>query len=105
MFAHALEQAGGYTPRGAEAAARSLLPDVLPYDPKRLSAYPGNGRTLSDDAKDVFLTVFNGRLTRDKCGPHNDMMDEFPYLGPPHETRYRGAEPEKGRSTINVMGR
>ena len=35
MFAHALEQTGGYTPKGAEAAARSLLPDVLPYDPMK----------------------------------------------------------------------
>jgi hypothetical protein len=40
-----------------------------------------------DDAKDFFLTVFNGRLTWDKCGPHNDLLEEFPYLGPPHETR------------------
>ena len=87
MFAHALEQSGGYTPKGAEAAARSLLPDVLPYDPKKPAAYPGNGRTPTDDAKDVFLTVFNGRLTWDKCGPHTDLLDEFPFLGPPHNTR------------------
>ncbi len=30
MFAHIIEHTGGYTPKGAEAAARSLLPDVLP---------------------------------------------------------------------------
>ncbi len=58
-----------------------------------------------DDAKDIFLTVLNGRLTWDKCGPHADLLDEFPYLGPPHETRYLGAETDKGRSTINVLGR
>jgi hypothetical protein len=87
MFAHALEQNGGYTSKGAEAAARSLLPDVLPYDPKQPAAYPGNGRMPRDDAKDVFLTVFNGRLTWDGCGPHADMLDKFPYLGPPHKTR------------------
>jgi hypothetical protein len=105
MFAHALEQTGGYTPKGAEAAARSLLPDVLPYNPMRHAAYPGNGRMPRDDAKDVFLTVFNGRLTWDKCGPHADMLDEFPYLGPPHATRSWGAEPEKSRSTVQVLGR
>ena len=87
MFAHVLEQMGAYTPKGAEAAARSLLPDVIPYDPKKLAAYPGNGRTPRDDSKNVFLTVFNGRLTWDKTGPHADLLDEFPYLGPPHTTK------------------
>jgi len=105
MFAHALEQSGGYTPQGAEAAARSLLPDVLPYDPKQPAAYPGNGRMPRDDAKDVFLTVFNGRLTWDKCGPHPDMLDEFPFLGPPHKNRSLGAEPGVRRTTISVVGR
>ncbi len=87
MFAHVLEKTGGYTPDGAQAAARSLLPDVLPYDPNKLAAYPGNGRTPIDDSKDVFLTVFNGKLTWDKCGPHTDLLDEFPYLGAPHKSR------------------
>ncbi len=87
MFAHVLEHTGGYTSAGAEAAARSLLPDVLPYDPKKPAAYPGNGRTPTDDSKDVFLTVFNGRLTWDKCGPHTGLLDEFPYLGAPHSPK------------------
>jgi hypothetical protein len=34
MFAHVLEHTGGYTQAGAQAAAKSLLPDVLPYNPK-----------------------------------------------------------------------
>ena len=84
MFAHALEGTGGYSLAGAQAAARSLLPDVLPYDPKKNAAYPGNGRKPSDDAKDVFLTVMNGRLTWDKTGPHTDLLDDFPFLGAPH---------------------
>ncbi len=87
MFAHVLEHSGGYTPEGAKAAARSLLPDVLPYDPKQPASYPGNGRTPRDDSKDVFLTVFNGRLTWDKCGPHTDLLDEFPFLGAPHSPK------------------
>jgi hypothetical protein len=87
MFAHVLEQNGGYTPKGAEAAARSLLPDVLLYDPKKEAAYPANGRKPTDDGKGLFLTVFNGKLTADKTGPHTDMLNEFPYLGPPHKNR------------------
>jgi hypothetical protein len=87
MFAHVLEHTGGYTQEGAKAAARSLLPDVLPYNPNRSAAYPGNGRTPTDDSKDVFLTVFNGRLTWDGCGPHTDLLDEFPYLGAPHSPK------------------
>ncbi|MGE5574612.1 MAG: DUF4331 family protein [Ignavibacteria bacterium] len=92
MFARILEQTGGYTPTGAEAAARSLLPDVLPYDPKKEAAYPANGKKPTDDGKGLFLTVFNGRLTSDKTGPHNDMLKEFPYLGAPHITRTFNAQ-------------
>ena len=87
MFAHILEQTGGYTQKGAEAAARSLLPDVLPYDPKKEAAYPANGRKPTDDGKGLFLTVFNGKLTGDKTGPHGDMLNEFPYLGAPHNPK------------------
>ena len=46
MFAHVLEHTGGYTPEGAQAAARSLLPDVLPYDPKK-AAHPRTIRKTS----------------------------------------------------------
>ena len=87
MFAHVLEHTGGYTLEGAKAAARSLLPDVIPYDPKKAAAYPGNGRTPIDDSKDVFLTVYTGRLIWDKTGPHTDLLNEFPYLGSPHSPR------------------
>ena len=79
MFAHALEQTGGYTPERAIIAARSLLPDVIPFSPRLAAAYPANGRTPRDDSKDVFLTVMNGRLTWDKTGPHTDLLDEFPF--------------------------
>jgi Domain of unknown function (DUF4331) len=33
VFAHSLEHTGGYAPEEAKRAARTLLPDVLPYDP------------------------------------------------------------------------
>ncbi len=84
-FAHALEHTGGYAPEEARRTARTLLPDVLSYDPGRPAAFPSNGRTLTDDAADVFLAVLtNGKVKEDKVGPHNDLLPEFPYLGPPH---------------------
>jgi hypothetical protein len=85
VFAHALEHAGGYTPTEARRVARTLLPDMLSYDPRRPASFPTNGRTLTDDAADAFLAVFtNGKVTGDKVGPHGDLLDEFPYLGSPH---------------------
>jgi hypothetical protein len=84
-FAHALEHTGGYTPEEARTVARTLLPDVLPYDPTRPAAYPANGRTLTDDVPAVFFPLLtNGKVTGDRVGPHTDLLDEFPYLGPPH---------------------
>jgi hypothetical protein len=85
VFAHALEHTGGYTPEEARRVARTLLPDMLSYDPTRPASFPGNGRTLTDDAGDAFLAVFtNGRVTGDKVGAHTDLLAEFPYVGPPH---------------------
>jgi len=84
-FAHALEHVGGYSPDEARRVAGTLLPDVLPYDPGREAAYPTNGRALTDDVADHFLTVFtNGKVTGDGVGRHTDLLDEFPYVAPPH---------------------
>ena len=84
-FAHELTHAGGYTGEEAIRVARTLLPDILPYDPRHPASFPQNGRTLTDDAADVFLSVLtNRRVTGDKVGPHGDLLGEFPYLGPPH---------------------
>jgi hypothetical protein len=55
VFAHSLEHTGGYTPEEARRAAVILLPDILPYDPSKPASYPANGRTLTDDAIDVFF--------------------------------------------------
>ena len=88
IFAHALEHAGGYTPDEATRVAETLLPDLLRYDPTRPAPFPDNGRTLTDDVSDTFLTILtNGKVTEDKVGPHGDLLDEFPYLGPPHDQR------------------
>jgi hypothetical protein len=86
VFAHELEHTGGYTPQDAMAVARKLLPDILSYDPRRPASFPHNGRTLTDDVVDVFFSILtNGRVTGDMVGPHGDLLDGFPYLGPPHD--------------------
>src|SRR6266478_9039592 len=68
VFAHSLQHAGGYTPQEATRVAGTLLPDILSYDPKRPASFPNNGRTLTDDAVDVFLPILtNGKVTGDKA--------------------------------------
>jgi len=87
-IAHTLEHTGGYSPEEARRVARTRVPDVLPYDPTRPVAYPDNGRQLTDDVADYLIPIWtNGKATEDKVGPHNDLLPEFPYLGPPHENR------------------
>ena len=96
-FAHALEHTGGYTPAEAKRVARTLLPDVMPYDPTRPASFPDSGRTLTDDAFDWFMRILtNGRVTGDSVGPHGDLLWEFPYVGPPHRSRAAN-EPTKTR--------
>jgi hypothetical protein len=87
-FAHSLEHAGGYSPDEARRAAGTLLPDILPFDPRQAASYPKNGRALTDDVLDHFLAILtNGKVTTDKVGPHTDLLAAFPYLGPPHKIR------------------
>jgi hypothetical protein len=86
FFAHALEQAGGYTPEGAKQAAGKLLPDILPYNPAHPASFPQNGRALTDDGASIFLAIFtNGKVKSHRASPHRDFLAEFPYLGPPHK--------------------
>jgi hypothetical protein len=88
VFAHSLEHTGGYTPEEATRLARTLLPDILHYDPRQSARYPVNGRTLTDDVMDVFLPMItNGKVTGDKVGPHTDLLATFPYVGSPHKVR------------------
>jgi hypothetical protein len=95
-FAHALEHTGGYSPVEAKRVARILLPDVLAYDPARPACFPDNGRTLTDDAFDSFIRILtNGRVTEDNVGPHADLLLEFPYVGPPHQSRVTKAPHER----------
>jgi hypothetical protein len=100
-FARALEHTGGYTPAEAKRVAGTLLPDILSYDPTRPASFPDNGRTLTDDAFDSFIRILtNGKVTLDKVGPHGDLLLEFPYVGPPHQSRVTKA-PDKTTATQN----
>ena len=85
-FAHSLEHSGGYAPEEAKKLVKTLLPDIMPYQPRRPVAYPASGRGLTDDVIDHFLSLFtNGKVTSDGVGPHTDLLADFPYLGPPHK--------------------
>jgi hypothetical protein len=88
VFAHLLEHTGGYTPEDATRVAKTLLPDILHFDPKLPASYRTNGRTLTDDVIDVFLPLLtDGKIVRDNVGPHTDLLATFPYVGPPHKVR------------------
>ena len=88
VLAHSLEHIGGYSSEDAKRVAGTLLPDIIRYDPKRPVGYPDNGRLLTDDVGDFNVAIFtNGKVTEDGVGPHNDLLPDFPYLGPPHENR------------------
>jgi hypothetical protein len=54
------------------------------------SGYPDNGRTLTDDVVDLFFSIYANRKVTDKVGPHDDLLGEFPYLGPPHGVMPKG---------------
>jgi len=88
VMAHSLEHTGGYSQDEAKRVAGTLLPDLLRYAPARPVSYPENGRLLTDDVADRFMAILtNGKVSSDKVGPHQDLLPDFPYLGPPHENR------------------
>jgi hypothetical protein len=88
VFAHSLEHTGGYSWEEARRVAATLLPDILPFDPARPASYPGNGRALSDDVMDGFISILtNGKVKGDGVAAHTDLLVAFPYLGPPHKVR------------------
>jgi hypothetical protein len=88
VYAHSLEHTGGYTPERATQAAAALLPDILRYDPSRPASYPDNGRALTDDVMDGFISILtDGKVKGDGVGAHGDLLAAFPYLGSPHQGR------------------
>src|SRR4029079_17377576 len=77
-------QRHGYAPDEAEAAALTLLPDILHYDRTRPAHYP-NGRVMTDDVfstRMIFMT--HGQATPQPVKPHEDWMAVFPFLGEPN---------------------
>jgi hypothetical protein len=79
-----LQDKGGYSPEEATAAALMVLPDILRYNRAQLATYP-NGRILTDDVYSArFAWLTNGKVTADGLKPHDDLLAEFPFLGPPN---------------------
>jgi hypothetical protein len=104
-----LDTEGAYSDCQAEALASVLLPDILPYT-KTDTVFPSPlvGRALDDDVIDTALglvtggdplTLFGpdgsfctgeplrdaeGAINTDGVDPHEDYLDEFPYLGEAH---------------------
>jgi Domain of unknown function (DUF4331) len=79
-----LENAGGYTPEQARAAALQVLPDILHYDRTKPATYP-NGRVPTDDVYSLrFAWLTNGKVPPAGLKPHDDLLADFPYLGPPN---------------------
>ena len=79
-----LENAGGYSPEEAKAAALQVLPDILHYDRTKPATYP-NGRVLTDDVYSIrFAWLSNGKIPPAGLKPHDDLLNEFPYLGVPN---------------------
>ena len=81
---------GGLRARRSHAGGRKLLlPDILLYDPSLPASYPNNGRGLSDDAMDVFISMFtNGKVTTDNVGPREDLLKDFRTSAQPHKERF-----------------
>jgi len=79
-----LQNAGGYSPDQAKAAALMVLPDILHYDRTKPATYP-NGRVLTDDVYSIrFAWLSNGKIPPSGLKPHDDLLPGFPYTGPPN---------------------
>ena len=116
VYAHSLEHTGGYSPDAARRVAATLLPDILFYDPREPACFPHNGRALRDDVMDGFIAILDGlralleggakpgrysnqvgeltesiaahfKVKTDNVAAHEDLLDVFPYVGPPHKDR------------------
>jgi hypothetical protein len=79
-----LENAGGYSPEEARAAALEVLPDILHYDRTKPATYP-NGRVMTDDVYSMrFAWLTNGKVPPSGLKPHGDLLAGFPFTGPPN---------------------
>src|SRR5438270_8069543 len=100
VFAHELEHSGGYSPEEARNVARTLLPDILSYDPRESVRYPHNGRTLTDDVVDLFFSIYKNAKVTDNVGPHGDLLGEFPTSG--RHTLWRNNCKEESMSAVKL---
>ena len=74
----------GYTPDDAKTAALQVLPDILRYDRSQPATYP-NGRIPTDDVYSIrFAWLSNVKIPSAGLKPHDDLLAEFPFLGPPN---------------------
>jgi hypothetical protein len=80
-----LQDRGGYaSPEQAKAAAMLVLPDILRYDRTQPAHYP-NGRVPTDDVYSIrWAWLSNGKIPPTGLKPHDDLLANFPYLGPPN---------------------
>jgi hypothetical protein len=61
-----------------------VLPDILRYDRTKPATYP-NGRVLTDDVYSMrFAWLTHGKVPPSGLKPHDDLLAQFPYLGPPN---------------------
>ena len=83
-----LQDRGGYSsPERARAAALIVLPDILRYDRTQPAHYP-NGRVPTDDVYSMrWAWLSNGKIPPTGLKPHDDLLTEFPHLGPPNPYR------------------
>ncbi len=68
-----------------DAMARRLLPDMIPYavgSKARYGVDAFNGRPTTDDAMDVVLSIFAGKLLSDKANTFDHHPKTFPYVVP-----------------------
>jgi hypothetical protein len=80
-----LQNAGGYTPDQARAAALQVLPDILHFDRSQPATYP-NGRVPTDDVYSLrFAWLTNGKVPPSGLQPHGNLLTQFPYLGAPNQ--------------------
>ena len=85
VFAHELEHSGGYTPRTPRTSRVRCYRTFFLMTLARRCATRTMAATLTDDVADLFFSIYANRNVTDKVGPHGDLLDEFPYLGPPHD--------------------
>ena len=77
-------EGGGYSAEEARQAARTVLPDILQYDRTEPASYP-NGRKATDDVYSMrFAWLSHGKIPPTGLKPHDDLLNEFPYLGVPN---------------------